>query len=206
MFALKTRETQKIQSCINLLPTDGEVYQYGKIFEDADATSLCTQLLETTFWQYDVLIIFGKKITTKRKVAYYGDEPFLYKYSGITKSALPWTEAMLYVKRKVESISQETFNACLLNLYHSGEEGMGWHSDDEAELQTGAAIASVSFGAERRFDFKHKVNGTKVSTILPNGSMLIMKGGCQQMWKHRLPPSKKILAARINLTFRKMQR
>jgi len=89
-----------------------------------------------------------------------------------------------------------------LNLYHDGDEGMAWHSDDEKTLAKNAAIASFSFGAERKFSFKHKHTKETVSLVLENGSLLVMKGATQTNWLHRLPPTKKIQEPRVNLTFR----
>ena len=113
-----------------------------------------------------------------------------------------FTPELLEIKTVVERISNETFNSCLLNLYHDGEEGMGWHTDAEKELKPNGAIASVSFGAVRKFSFKHKQNNTLVDVLLENGSLLIMKDQTQQHWLHQLPKSKRIKTPRINLTFR----
>jgi len=120
----------------------------------------------------------------------------------VTKYALPWTKELLELKALIEKETQEKFNSCLLNLYHNGEEGMAWHSDGESDLKKGAAIGSLSFGAERKFVFKHKKSKEKVELYLEHGSLLIMKGTTQKYWLHRLPPSKKITSPRINLTFR----
>jgi alkylated DNA repair dioxygenase AlkB len=128
--------------------------------------------------------------------------PFSYTYSKVTKQAKPWTEALEKIKQEVEKKSGETYNSCLLNLYHSGEEGMAWHSDGEKDLKKNGAIASVSFGAERKFAFKHKDSKEKVEVWLENGSLLVMKGTTQSHWLHRLPPTKKIHSPRVNLTFR----
>jgi alkylated DNA repair dioxygenase AlkB len=87
-------------------------------------------------------------------------------------------------------------------LYHNGAEGMAYHSDDEKALLEDAAIASLSFGAERNFLFKHKKQSGRLSLILEHGSLLVMQGTTQKNWVHRLPTSKKILQERINLTFR----
>jgi alkylated DNA repair dioxygenase AlkB len=108
----------------------------------------------------------------------------------------------LKLKDKIEEASGETYNSCLLNLYHNGEEGMGWHTDNEKELKKEGAIASISFGAPRKFCFKHKQTEEKVDLLLDHGSLLVMKGSTQSHWLHRLPPSKKINSLRINLTFR----
>lgn len=186
----------------NLLPRDGDVRYYGSILDFKSANHYFDQLLKTILWEHDQTIIFGKLIVTKRKVAWYGDEPFNYTYSKTTKSALPWTKELLELKEMTESKSGETFNSCLLNLYHSGEEGMSWHSDDEKDLKKNGAIASLSLGATRKFAFKHKVSRQTVSVVLENGSLLIMKGRTQSNWLHRLPPTKKISTPRVNLTFR----
>ncbi|MBA3987429.1 MAG: alpha-ketoglutarate-dependent dioxygenase AlkB [Flavobacteriales bacterium] len=186
----------------NLLPKDGEVQYFGKLFLENFADEYLEALLNTIDWKNDEAVIFGKLILTKRKVAWYGDEEFSYIYSKRTKTALPWTKELLQIKSVVESETDETFNSCLLNLYHSGEEGMAWHSDGEKDLKKNGAIASVSFGAPRKFAFKHKQTKETVSLILEHGSLLVMKGTTQKHWLHRLPPTKTTLQPRVNLTFR----
>lgn len=186
----------------NLLPCDGTVNYYGKQFSREIANHYFHTLLETIEWKNDEAIIFGKLVITKRKVAWYGDSEFQYTYSNITKKALPWTKELLQLKALIEEKTNETYNSCLLNLYHTGDEGMAWHSDAEKDLKKNGAIASVSFGADRKFSFKHKVNKETVSLILAHGSLLVMKDDTQTHWLHRLPPSKKIRKTRINLTFR----
>ena len=189
----------------NLLPKDGTVNYFGPIFSKTEADCFYQRLLNDIAWENDQALIFGKLIITKRKAAWYGDKPFNYTYSKITKTALPWTEELLALKQKVEAVSGETFNSCLLNLYHSGDEGMAWHSDAEKDLKKNGAIASVSFGAERKFSFKHKVDKTLVSVQLQHGSLLIMSGSTQSHWFHRLPPTKQANTPRINLTFRTIE-
>ncbi|WP_245624021.1 alpha-ketoglutarate-dependent dioxygenase AlkB family protein [Flavihumibacter petaseus] len=186
----------------NWLPYDGTVNYYGKVLTREAADHFRDSLLETIAWQNDVAVIFGKEIVTRRKVAWYGDQPFEYTYSNTTKRALPWTKELLALKELAEKETGETYNSCLLNLYHSGEEGMAWHSDAETDLKKDGAIASLSFGAERKFAFKHKRTSDKVEMYLEHGSLLVMKGITQTHWLHRLPPSKKIAILRVNLTFR----
>lgn len=186
----------------NLLPSGGVVNYFGKVFSLEEADLFYTKLLETIAWKNDIAILFGKRIETKRKVAWYADQPFEYTYSNNTKTALTWTKELLELKQVAEVETGETYNSCLLNLYHNGSEGMAWHSDAEKDLKKNGAIASFSFGAERKFAFKHKVNKEVVSLILEHGSLLVMKGECQTNWLHRLPPTTKSLSPRINLTFR----
>ncbi|WP_339922104.1 alpha-ketoglutarate-dependent dioxygenase AlkB [uncultured Cyclobacterium sp.] len=193
---------RKIDPTKNLLPYGGTANYYGKIFDQKRANEFLSILMQTIEWKNDEAIIFGKKIITKRKVAWYGEEAFEYTYSKTTKSALPWTQALLELKQAIETLTEETFNSCLLNLYHDGNEGMAWHSDGEKDLKKQGAIASLSFGAERKFSFKHKETKAKSELILENGSLLIMKGETQTNWLHRLPPTKRIFSPRVNLTFR----
>lgn len=187
---------------INLLPKDGTVNYYGKIFSLAESNAYYQYLINNIEWKNDEAVIFGKVIQTKRKVAWYGDSPFEYTYSKRTKQALAWTAELLQIKKVIEQHSGETYNSCLLNLYHSGDEGMAWHSDGEKDLKQNGAIGSLSFGAERKFMFKHKQTKETVSVVLQHGSLLVMKGTTQSHWLHRLPPTKLVLKPRINLTFR----
>lgn len=186
----------------NWLPQDGTVNYYGKLFDQNEADFYMGKLRTTIDWRNDEALIFGKKITTKRKVAWYGDNPFSYTYSNTTKYALPWTKELLVLKNSIEKETGETFNSCLLNLYHNGSEGMAWHSDGEADLKKDGAIGSLSFGAERKFAFKHKATGAKIELLLEHGSLLVMKDTTQTHWLHRLPPTKKVSTTRVNLTFR----
>src|SRR5690606_15126290 len=153
----KMKEIDKwLEQFENLLPYDGIVNYYGKIVTSKEADYYFEKLFKHIEWKNDKAIIFGKEIITKRKVAWYGDKPFEYTYSKTTKLALPWTNELLNLKQKIETLTGETFNSCLLNLYHSGDEGMAWHSDAEKDLKKNGAIASLSFGAARKFAFKHK--------------------------------------------------
>lgn len=186
----------------NILPKDGIVNYYGKIFSLPEANHYFNNLLNNIEWKNDEAFIMGKLIITKRKVAWYADTTFEYTYSNITKHALPWTKELLELKSIIELKTGETFNSCLLNLYHTGKEGMAWHSDGEKDLKKNGAIGSLSFGAERKFAFKHKTNKEIVLVILEHGSLLVMKDATQTNWLHRLPPTTKTLKPRVNLTFR----
>jgi alkylated DNA repair dioxygenase AlkB len=190
----------------NLLPYDGIADYHGKILSEEQSRYYYQQLLEGVLWKADEAVIFGKLIQTKRKVAWYADEKFEYTYSNRTKEALLWTDTLLELKTMVEHESKEHYNSCLLNLYHSGEEGMAWHSDGEKMLKKDGAIASLTLGTARKFSFKHKERKQKVDILLESGSLLIMKGTTQTHWLHRLPPTKKVHSPRINLTFRTIVR
>jgi alkylated DNA repair dioxygenase AlkB len=189
----------------NVLPFDGVTNYHGIILDQEQCAFFYQKLMDTIQFENDEAIIFGKKIITKRKVAWYGSAAFSYTYSKITKTATIFTKELLALKAIVEKESGETYNSCLLNLYHSGEEGMGYHSDGEKMLKKNAAIASLSLGVARKFSFKHRENKQRIDLILENGSLLVMKEATQTNWLHRLPPTKKVNVPRINLTFRTVE-
>ena len=189
---------------LNLLPCDGTVNYFGPILSVLETRRYYDALLRDIPWKHDEAVIFGKRIVTARKVAWYGDSNFSYTYSGTTKQALFWKTELAELKTLVEALTGTSFNSCLLNLYHDGSEGMAWHSDDEKSLVRNSTIASVSLGAEREFRLKHKSHGLKASVVLESGSLLVMKGSTQRHWLHCVPKSKKVISPRINLTFRTM--
>lgn len=196
--------SKDINENINLLPKDGTVNYFGKVLDENECDDYFNSLMKTIQWKHDEAMLFGKHIIVKREVAWYADSPYSYTYSGTTKYALPWTKELKELKKMIQDKTDASFNSCLLNLYHTGEEGMAWHSDDEKSLGKYTSIASLSLGAERKFSFRHKRTKNMVSLTLENGSLLIMKDVTQSNWHHRLPPKKKIDSPRINLTFRTM--
>ena len=197
-------ELFKYDPAHNLLPHDGIVNYFGRVLNRTEADQYLQALLHHIAWKNDEAVIFGKHISTRRKVAWYGDKEFSYTYSNITRQALVWTEELKKLKAIVEELTGTIFNSCLLNLYHNGDEGMAWHSDDEKSLGKDSAIASFSFGEERKFSFRHKKSKEIISLSLEHGSLLVMKGATQTNWLHSLPKSKKITGPRVNLTFRTM--
>lgn len=188
----------------NIINKDGLATYFGNILTLEQNATYLTLLLNKIEWEQEQIMMFGKLIVPKRKVAFYADHFLAYTYSNKTKRGLPWTPELIKLKAIVESHTKVTYNACLLNLYHNGEEGMGWHSDDEKEIIPHSSIASLSIGAIRKFSFKHKISHETKSIILENGSLLEMKGALQKNWLHALPKTKKVTAVRINLTFRQM--
>ena len=189
----------------NILPFDGVTNYHGVVLNNEQCNFYYDELMQKINWKNDEAIIFGKRIITKRKVAWYGESEYFYTYSKVTKKANLWIPELLELKAVVEKESNETYNSCLLNLYHSGDEGMAYHSDGEKMMKKDGAIASLSLGAERKFSFKHKKNKQRIDVILERGSLLVMKEGTQTNWLHRLPPTKKVNSPRINLTFRTIE-
>jgi alkylated DNA repair dioxygenase AlkB len=188
----------------NQLPYDGEVYYHADFFTATQSHDYLRILTNEIPWKHDEVVIFGKVIQTRRKVAWYADFERPYTYSGRTKIGLPWTPTLLSIKSAIEEKAQITFNGGLMNYYHDGNEGASWHSDNEKTIKPNSCIASVSFGAARKFEFKHKETQEKVSIALAPGSLLLMQGTTQTHWIHQLPKSKKIKEPRLNLTFRQM--
>ncbi|ABP34867.1 alpha-ketoglutarate-dependent dioxygenase AlkB family protein [Polynucleobacter asymbioticus] len=188
----------------NLLPKEGLVNYYPEFLGEVESLNLLNQLQKSLQWEADQLIIFGRLISTRRKVAWIGDPKCTYTYSGVKKQPQSWTPELLIIKRQLEELPQAEFNSCLLNFYHDGADGMGWHSDDEKELDAQSPIASLSLGSARKFSFKHKKDKSTTSLFLENGSALIMHAPTQQFWQHALLKTKTIHTPRINLTFRRI--
>ncbi len=189
---------------IVILAKDGRA-EYINHFYDAEVSdSLFTNVLGSLTWESDQIFMFGRLVTTARKVAWVGDPDCLYTYSGVQKIPQVWTKELLQMKHKLEQLTGHTYNSCLLNLYHTGDEGMGWHSDNEKDLDSTTPIASVSLGARRKFAFRHKQDKTTSSIFLEHGSLLIMHPPIQEHWHHSLLKTKTITSPRINLTFRKI--
>ena len=196
----------------NLLPYDGQVNDLGVVINDANA--LYNNLLTELPWQSDIVTLFGKTHVTTRQIVWMGDHDVSYHYSGQTRRAIPWTKQMLHVKRHIEQQLSSSginvdFNSCLLNYYPSGEDGMGYHADDEKELGAQPIIASLSLGARRKFVFKHKTirqknKPVKVELYLESGQLIVMHGDTQDFWMHTITKTKTVKSGRISLTFRKV--
>jgi alkylated DNA repair dioxygenase AlkB len=192
------------QSNSNLLPMDGSAQYYPGFISMEESVALIDQLQQSLQWEADQLIMFGKLVTTRRTVAWVGDPECTYTYSGIKRQPQSWTPELISIKTQLEGLTQSQFNSCLLNFYHDGADGMGWHSDDEKELDAQSPIASLSLGTTRKFAFRHKKEKLTTSLFLENGSALIMNAPTQQFWQHALLKTKTVHTPRINLTFRKI--
>ena len=191
----------------SLIKADNLSVKYIENFFDFDQSQLYLKhLINDIKWKREKIRMWGREIVTKKRIAWYADEGKSYTYSGSTFHPDQWNELLLEIKKHVEQYIKFQFNSVLLNEYPNGKVGMGWHSDDERELGVDPIIASLSFGANRDFIFKHKTdkNLEKIKIHLKNGSLLLMLGSTQHHWKHSLPKRLKVREPRINLTFRKI--
>lgn len=193
------------EESINILPKDGVVLYYPSFYDEKECENYLEKLIKEIEWENEVIYLFGKEITMNRKIAFYADDTITYTYSKKEKITKNWNDILFSIKEKIEAKTKTKYNACLLNLYFDGTDGMGWHSDDEKEIIENSSIISISFGADRKFSFKHKKTKQTLSLILENGSLLEMKEDTQKNWLHALPKTKKIKNIRINLTFRQMK-
>lgn len=185
----------------NLLPQDGEVFYLQDFFTPEESEVYFQQLLDQVPWRHEPIKIFGKEVLQPRLTAWYGDKE--YSYSGITMNPIMWNEPLLNIKKKIEAKCRVTFNSALLNYYRDGKDSVGWHRDNEKELGPNPIIGSVSLGATRTLQFKHYQNPQlKLSLPLEHGSFLLMQGRTQHLWQHCIPKTTKVLAPRINITFR----
>jgi alkylated DNA repair dioxygenase AlkB len=173
------------------------------LFNASDSAAFFTELYHAIDWRQDSITVYGQRVPLPRLTAWYGDAGTTYSYSGITMQPQPWTPALWQIKQAIQPLAGVEFNSVLLNLYRDGNDSVGWHSDDEPELGENPVIGSVSFGAERRFQLRHKMNHAwKQEITLNSGSLLLMQGTTQHFWQHQVPKTAKPVSARINLTFR----
>jgi alkylated DNA repair dioxygenase AlkB len=182
---------------------DADIVLYPDFFNVTESDRFLEHLLVHTAWKQEHIRLWGKMMALPRLTAWYGDAGKAYTYSGLTVHPHPWTPTLLAIKRRIETVTEAHFNSVLLNLYRDGCDSVAWHSDDETELGPHPVIGSVSFGATRRFQFKHKDRRThRTSIALPHGSLLLMQGTTQHCWLHCLPKTTRTCGPRINLTFR----
>ncbi|MGY0408035.1 MAG: alpha-ketoglutarate-dependent dioxygenase AlkB family protein [Polaribacter sp.] len=154
-------------------------------------------------WHHDKLNMYGKEIFLPRYSAWYGDNDKSYSYSGLTLQPNKWNNGLLFLKEHIEKIAIANFNSVLMNWYRDGEDYINWHTDAEKELGKNPTIASLNFGATRRFLIRRSDdNSIKLEFPLKHGTLLIMKGELQHFWQHSVPKEKKVKQTRINLTFR----
>ena len=186
---------------------DAELLFFPNFWENGEASVLFDLLKNELIWQQSAIKIFGKTVQEPRLTAWYGDEGKIYTYSGKTQIPNTWHQTLLSIKDKIEKQSgrSEIYNSVLCNLYRTGIDSMGWHSDDEKELGINPVIASVNLGETRRFLFRYKKDKLlKHELELTHGSLLVMSGTMQHFWQHAIPKEPKRAQPRINLTFRKI--
>lgn len=189
----------------NLLPHHGEMRLFEQFYDLKEADSLMENLRHTINWRQEPIWMFGKQVMQPRLTALYGDSGKPYAYSGIQMEPTGWKSPLIAIRKAVEEHLEATFTHVLLNLYRDGQDSMGWHRDNEASLGPCPLIASLSFGATRRFHVRnYQDKKEKQSILLTHGSLLVMAGQSQVYWEHQVPKSSKVREARINLTFRRL--
>ena len=180
-----------------------DIQLHNEFLCQAQANALLDRLIETVPWQQPRVKVWGKWHLTPRLVAFYGDTDLHYSYSDTLHGALDWTEELREIRRQIELYSSQAFNAVLLNYYRNGQDTIGWHADDEAELGERPCIASLSLGTARDMHFRPKsTTCPPLGLNLQHGSLLLMRGETQRHWQHHVPRRSRCTEARVNLTFR----
>lgn len=196
------------------LPGGGELLLYRGWFDPQRSERAFDYLLKETPWEQPEIVVAGRKLPTPRLQAWYGEDHAEFTYSGARFTPLRPTKAINKLMHEVASVANYGFNSVLINQYRNEHDSVGWHADDEPEFGENPVIASLSFGAQRRFCFKPKPNHAKLANWkkgqrsivvqLHAGDLLIMSRDVQNLWQHCVPKESTACAARINLTFRKV--
>lgn len=198
---LPANQTEKIKSGSTKI-TNGEYLFYPDFFSKAESDLYLQNLKEDIDWKQESMNMYGKQVNFPRLTAWYGDNDKPYSFSGITLEPKTWNKELVTIRQKIEPLSNVVFNSVLLNLYRSGNDSISWHTDAEKELGINPVIASVNFGATRKFQLRHIHTKEKLEIELTHGSLLIMQGELQHYWQHQVPKTSKVVGERINLTFR----
>lgn len=181
---------------------EAEIEYRPRFIEATTANDLYQELLSDTDWQQYTIRVYGKLHLTPRLTCWVGEPWMSYRYSHHTMQPVAWSQRLLQLKRDIEKTCNERFNSVLLNYYRDGRDSNGWHSDDESELGDQPSIASLSLGATRDFQLRHKTrHHLKRNLSLQSGSLLLMRGATQKYWQHQIP-KRAHSQGRINLTFR----
>jgi len=188
---------------INL--TDGQLRLYPSFIASDESSSALTQIIESTPWRQDDIVIAGQRLPIPRLQCWMGEPEAVYAYSGIELAPVNWSSPVSELRNRLLACTELSFNSVLINYYRDGRDSVAWHADDEPELGPRPIIASISLGAERPFVLRHKRSGERHKLILPHGSLLLMLENTQQHWQHQLPKVSRLDQARINLTFRQLQ-
>jgi alkylated DNA repair dioxygenase AlkB len=170
----------------------------------AEADPWLRTLLEEVPWKQEHVTVFGRRHPMPRLTCWMADPGCGYRYAGLENTIEPWTPLTAAIRRRVAAAADRPFHSLLLNLYRDGRDAMGWHADDEAELDPEAPIASLSLGASRTLRFRPRQRGTAPTQAveLGHGDLLLMEPPTQRQWQHGLPRRRKVDAPRVNLTFR----
>lgn len=187
-----------------LLPFDGSALLIPQFISSVESAKLFAQLNEETPWEMPEIVMFGKKYPQAGFSTWFTDTNVSYVYSGITRTPHVLTPLLHGVMSQCALASGAEYNSVLVNLYRDGNDSVSWHSDNEEINGSEPTIASVSLGATRRFDLRHKESGETVRVDLEDGSLLVMSGLSQHCWVHQIAKTKAKVGPRINLTFRRV--
>lgn len=187
-----------------LLPMDGSAILHEQFLDSVQAEGAFRELLESNPWESNEIVVFGQKHREPRLSTWHADEGIRYTYSNQERVPVAWSPVLLRLRELCEEVSHARFNSVLVNLYRDGNDGVGWHADDERENGPEPVIASLSLGASRRFDFQHRFHKQVENIQLNSGDLVVMSGLSQSHWVHRIAKTKRHVGPRINLTFRKV--
>ena len=187
-----------------MLPFDGSALLFPKFLETTQTSQIFQQIMDETPWEMPEMVMFGKKYPQAGLSTWFTNTGVNYVYSGITRTPYVMTPLLNDIMNACTLKSGAQYNSVLVNLYRDGSDSVSWHSDNEAVNGSEPTIASVSLGATRRFDLRHKESGETVRVDLEDGSLLVMSGLSQHCWVHQIAKTKTKVGPRINLTFRRV--
>jgi len=136
-----------------------------------------------------------------RKTASFGKP---YDYSQMAYETTELLPCLVLAQELLVARLHVPFNNCLLNLYETGQNTMGFHSDETSNLLRGTGVAIISLGSERTITFRSVDQNATVEYSLKPGSLLYMGALVQDGWKHSIRKQDGA-GPRISLTWRAVQ-
>lgn len=187
-----------------LLP-NGFSYQ-SRALSAQKSLDLFYYLQQNLCWQQPNVTVYNKTGPIPRLQCFISENNIEYGYSHSKLIVEPWPDVLLAMRKRLERHLNQPFNSLLVNYYRDGNDTMGWHSDDEAELGHQPTIVCISLGAERVLKLKHKASNKITDLKLHSGSCLIMSGNSQCDYQHAITKQTTLAHPRISLTFRLIKR
>ncbi|MGZ5028270.1 MAG: alpha-ketoglutarate-dependent dioxygenase AlkB family protein [Methylobacter sp.] len=173
-------------------------------YDAAECARIYRHFLDEHQWPDNRYTFAGRQFILPRLQTWHADNGIRYSYSNNLLQTRPWTPILSGIRTQIEAHLNYAFNSVLVNRYRNGNDYVGWHSDNEPELGGQPVIASLTFGAERQFEFRHKQSSEHGRVLLRSGTLLIMQPDFQHHWLHSVPVDQTVAKERINLTFRKV--
>jgi alkylated DNA repair dioxygenase AlkB len=182
---------------------DGAVVRYLPQYIPFDVAREQAETLKADVpWANREVHLFGRAFKEPRLTAWMAPKGCRYLYSGLIQEPSPWHPWLAQLLPRIEQDTGHRMNSVLANWYRDGQDGVGWHADNEFCFRKNPPVVSLSLGTPRRFQIRHRRSKKTYEWLLGNGDLLVMEGNLQSTHVHQVPRTAKPVGPRLNFTFR----